>query len=149
MNKENSFQELIDNDKVLIQTGLTTGQMIDVLKVGDRAKTETTDSPIWVEKILYGAIIVIENATNEESVERALQINPAVLENSWTVYRKFISFYDAMKAHEEEKKTITYHQSKDLTYTFKHELETGQFKDLSNDNLCLYELIEGNWTIDD
>ncbi|MNG16971.1 hypothetical protein D3C84_1009250 [compost metagenome] len=45
-------------------------------------------------------------------------------------------------------KTVTYHHRDELEYYFENNLEVGQFDGLSNDNICLHELIEGKWSIE-
>lgn len=152
MKNQEELQKLMDEDKVTIVTGLSTGQMIEQLRVGDEAEYKYSDKMVdyhlIVQKLASGAIVVVKNGDHKAYIGQELVLNAKVMSYTWTLYSKYVSFYEAMKAHEQEKKTITYHQSDELKYTFVHELVTGQFEGLSNDNLCLYELIEGKWTID-
>jgi hypothetical protein len=147
------LKELWNHNKVFIQTGLSTGQMIDQLKVGDEAVYQQSDKQnellLVVSKKPSGAIVIAKNGEHREYIGQELILNARVMSYAWTIYRPIVSFYDAMKSHEKEKKTITYHHDEEQKYTFKHELTTDQFNGLYHDSLCLYELIEGKWTIDD
>lgn len=131
---------------------LRTGQMIDQLRIGEEAEYKhedrISDFHLVVQKTISGSIIVIKNGKDKEYVGKELPLNAKVMSYKWTITPKYVTWEKAMKAHKEEKKTIVYHQDDELKYEFKHSLDTGQFEKLSNDNICLHELLRGNWTIE-
>ncbi|WP_299831794.1 hypothetical protein [uncultured Metabacillus sp.] len=134
---------------------LTTGQMIDRLKVGDIAETEARKSDAFISGEYVNYVTITDEGLisfcDETGNHRPFLLFSLSDENRklmWRIIPKYVRFHEAMSAHEFGK-TVTYHHDKELTYTFKKELETGQFDQLANDSICLHELIEGAWTIED
>lgn len=121
---------------------LTIGEVISKINIGDIAEPDDGNRYEIITKKKDGAIVW------KDDMDKCVHLNHAVIKTKWRIIPNFVSYKEAMKAHQEEKKTIIYHHDNELKYTFKHELVTGQFDQLSNDNICLYELLEGKWTIE-
>lgn len=122
---------------------LTTGQMIDKLNIGDVAEfTDCTGVEFKKQKVTRN-----QNGLIWKDTGNTLEMSNFISKVKWRIIPHYVSYEIAMKAHKEEKKTIVFHYDDELEYEFKHELETGQFDRLASDNLCLYELLEGKWSI--
>ncbi|WP_163526646.1 hypothetical protein [Halobacillus ihumii] len=125
---------------------LTTGQIIDRLKIGQIAESESGDLVEWAPQT--GDLRFAPSGDKFRKNEHSRRMNKVYLNERWRIQPKYVSFGEAMIAHS-KKKTVTYHHNDELRYRFEHSLDTGQFKELSSDNLCLHELIEGKWTIEE
>ncbi len=126
---------------------LTTGQMIDTLKVGETAVGDVSElgKVIQVIKRESGCIKLYEDGFGE----RTLMLDGGVVDSvKWRIEPNYVSFYEAMKAYEDDKKSITYHHDSDLKYAFKYENATDQFKKIYFDSISLPEMVTGKWTIE-
>lgn len=122
---------------------LTTGQMIDNLNIGDEAEfTDCAGAEFKKQKVIRN-----ENGIFWKETGNVFEVSDFISKVKWRIIPHYVSYEVAMKAHKEEKKTIVYHYDGELKYEFRHELETGQFDKLASDNLCLYELLEGKWSV--
>jgi hypothetical protein len=131
---------------------LTTGQMIDKLRLGEVAVNQEGYKVKYGENGLNLLFFLPHEEPSEPNImgdaDKFIIHALWVKKDKWHITPKFVSFEEAMEAHKEEKKTVVYHHDDELKYEFKHELETGQFDKVSDDNICLYELLEGKWTIE-
>ncbi|CDQ41924.1 hypothetical protein [Virgibacillus salexigens] len=121
---------------------LSLGEMIDCLKSNDYAEDEEKEWVVrWVDEKLVFTFL------NNKGGRQTLYLND--LKKKWRVIRTYVTYEEAFKAHMQQKKTITYHHNGNLKYTFKHELEPGQFKEIYYDSINLHEMLSKKWTIDD
>lgn len=101
---------------------LTTGQMIDQLRVGQIA-VDKLGNEIFMEK------------------DNSLRTLPNL---------EIVTMTDfAMKAYKENKKTITYHHESDSKYIFVYENTPNQFEKIYYDSISLPEMLKGKWTIEE
>ncbi|MNG02314.1 hypothetical protein D3C84_853400 [compost metagenome] len=116
---------------------LTTGQMIDCLSVGEVA--ETDDKTMRVMKSRSGHIEDLADG-------KFVFLNNAIIKSKWRILPKYVSFYEAMSAHECGK-NVTYHEENGDYYKFEYN-DKQSFYYMSNYDVTLLKLIEGKWTID-
>ncbi|GAQ18014.1 hypothetical protein OPHB3_1953 [Oceanobacillus picturae] len=134
---------------------LTTGAMIDRLKVGGTAELsekhqiskEHGKSYKKVTKAADGDIVWISD-TGVVDLGRPLVLFGHTVNWKWRIIPNYVSFKEATKTHKEDKKTVTYHHDEELKYTFEYETDPEQFEQLYYDSISLHELIEGKWTIE-
>lgn len=125
---------------------MTTGEMIDQLRVGDVATNDSGEVVAYDET----GILVTWNACETTACLR--EAKPFEItelgtgKDLWTVEPKFVSFKEAQEAFVEEGKSIIFHQHPELQYKFVPG-EADHFQQLANDSLELKELIKGDWII--
>lgn len=120
--------------------GLTTGEMLDRLSIGDVATNQDNVTVFYNEK---GDLQT--SRSNIETVERYEFSLKDVAKDKWDITHSFVTFQEAMQAFEDNK-TVIFHLHEDSLYTFNPQ-DGGRFQDLSNDNIELRELIAGRWII--
>ncbi|MCT1575682.1 hypothetical protein M3E13_15560 [Oceanobacillus kimchii] len=118
---------------------LTTGQMIDQLRVGQIA-VDKLGNEIFMEK---------DNSLRTLPNLEIVTLTDFTVLSKWRILPmpNYVSFEDAMKAYKENKKTITYHHDSDTIYTFVYENTPNQFERIYYDSISLPELLKGKWTI--
>ncbi|KNE22464.1 hypothetical protein [Virgibacillus pantothenticus] len=133
---------------------LTTGEMIDQLKVGEIAELEEGKGIPKKYGLSYSHVCKtkegdIKWCKKDRSLPSSspIEIYGHVITWKWRILPNYVTFYEAMKAHQ-ERKTVTYHHDEDLKYTFVCESEPYQFESLYYDSINLHELIDGKWTIE-
>lgn len=128
----------------------TTQEMITLLQTGDKAEhrceDKTKDYHVIVEKKKDGSIRILKNGDSKEYIGEPLPLTAKVMAHTWCIHRNYVDFYKAMEEHNKGK-TVIYHHDKETQYEFRNEMDPGQFTALHYDSICLYELIQGKWTI--
>ncbi len=121
---------------------LTTGQMIDRLKKGETAEGNTH----WeVKKTADGGGF---DAIVELNSGDQVFLSESFMKEKWRIIPNYVSFEEAMKAHK-EKKTVVYYHDEELQYRFEHSLEPNQFQAVYHDSICLHEMINGKWIVEE
>lgn len=123
---------------------LTTGQVIDRLRIGEEAFNQDGYGIKYGHK---GDLLYFEKGKEPNSEDKFAAYYPFVRNDKWRINYLFVSFDEAQKAHAEEGKTIIYWHSEEQKYRFVYG-EYGQFKQLADDGIELHELVEGEWTIE-
>jgi hypothetical protein len=118
---------------------LTTGQVIDRLKVGEKAET-VEFPPICInmknDYVTYnGSCFVWSNGDQ-------LMINDLTKYIKWNILPNYVSFEEAMKAVREGKAVYLHAKDGEVVARLKKEFF------LSFGNWQLGEFLEGNWTIE-
>ncbi len=123
---------------------LTTGQMIDALKVGEIAQAETCGKPFVTLNKNGGVSYCNSNGECKRDTELILfsQWRTA----KWRILPNYVSFEEAIKAYQEGK-TITcdykgVHNGK--LYTEKLAKNIPE----SEEDLSMYMIVNGKWTIE-
>lgn len=122
---------------------LTTGQMIDKLKVGEIAVGEVSElgTVIQVIKRESGGIKLLEDGFGE----RTLMLDGGVVDSvKWRIQPNYVSFEEAMKALEQGKRIrwISIDGADSIRF------HPGEYDDEDAiDDLTLKDLIEGSWEI--
>jgi hypothetical protein len=127
---------------------LTTGQMIDQIKVGQKAKVVSSFMKNWIaekiydEKHLCERIVWITNLENRPTHERDLRLNSNVLESKWSILPQYVTFEEAMKALKEGK-SAWFHLKEN------ERLSVNKGGCMSWFDRCTWEeLLEGKWSIE-
>ncbi len=111
---------------------LTTGEMLDTIKVGDWAVSDGMGGYIKVTKNSNGEIV--------HDCGGNLSIGAGVVDKLWTILPKYISFYEAMAAVNEGK-TVVYHRDNGSKAYFN------RFGKGHVGRTSFGELANGNWSI--
>lgn len=107
---------------------LTTGQMIDKLKVGEIAEGNTH----WeVKRMFNGQIVELNTGTT-------FKIDEGFLNEKWTIHPKYVSFEVAKEAYNEGKVVISHLD--DIEFE-KNELKDDAW------HLKARRIFEGKWSI--
>jgi len=116
---------------------LTTGEMIDTLKVGEVAETY---GGFKVMKHNGGSITWIHDGDDPHNY---LKINMVALDFKWRILPYYVSFNAAMKALKEGKPVALHRYSMPEKTIFRHwyKLET-------RNDLTFSDLFNGDWTIE-
>ena len=117
---------------------LTTGQMIDQLKIGEVAESKN-------QRAYYdNCQLIVENKLTGEKKPFTIWIGDK--SPKWRILPYYVSFEEAYKAGKQGK-TINFHADNGVVHTIEH------FDDSLDENrlssYSLRELIEGNWSIED
>jgi hypothetical protein len=120
---------------------LTTGQMIDRLKVGEVAKNQSYEG--CIKRTEAGLI----ECNDEHEPVKPLKIDNEILESMWIILPKYVSFEEAMKALKEGKK-VYFHRNGEVIH-FHNKPKFRSVATLENSDLTLQDLIEGKWTIEE
>ncbi|WP_313429608.1 hypothetical protein [Siminovitchia terrae] len=124
---------------------LTTGQMVDRLQVGEVA--ESDDGKLTAKWNEYDKIVF--NNTSNGGGRNSLHLYD--LGRRWRILPKFVSFDDAMKAHEAGK-VVFYHGHIDVVELWDKLLPDQKHIRVSSTDLGDYSLLgmwKGKWTIED
>lgn len=122
---------------------LTTGQMIDKLKVGEKAEGKKHD---WIVERTESGL------TFRDKFGRILShygdngyvvLNQTVFSNKWRILPKYVTFEEAMKALKEGKE-VNFIANNNYTYKIVPNMH---FKALENDHIHWKDLLEGRWII--
>ncbi|WP_141554326.1 hypothetical protein [Virgibacillus ndiopensis] len=119
---------------------LTTGQMIDKLKVGEVAKRKNSDLHI---KKVTSSIHKFCTEDGDVSGFREVTLDGMIVGHKWTILPNYVSFEDAMKALKEGKKVKVIYPNGEHDHIYGKQsgvLLTGTIWD---------ELFEGKWTVED
>jgi hypothetical protein len=112
---------------------LTTGQMLDVLRVGEIAEGSTH----WEVRKLDDGSVVELNSGNQ------FKLDIGFLNESWRIIPKYVSFEDAMKALEAGKKVSFYDHQWQTTFDKYDYLENKQLG-----GYAFKDLFQGTWVIE-
>lgn len=119
---------------------LTTGQMIDALKVGEIAETnEQADFVYRVKKAESGSIMYLDD---KGELSRFLVIRDSIAKLKWRILPKYVSFEEAMKALKEGK-FVHFHKNINTTLSMIKWDSMNWFSD------CMWEeLLDGTFYIE-
>ena len=113
---------------------LTTGAMIDRLKIGEIAKTDTDDRAYW-----DGTGTLTLKSTNGNRYD----FLPIELKKvKWRILPKYVSFEEAMEALKKGKKVELHRNAFPEITVFRHWYKLENRQDLS-----FSDLFNGKWTI--
>lgn len=118
---------------------LTTGQMIDKLKVGEIAESKSL-------QVIKGECGTIYIHNEHGKTNYVLTIFDHVTNEKWRIRPNYVSFEEAIKAYKEGKEIVFHKNGK--TYHF---LKNGCnfFLALGKDCVSLIEMLSDYWTIED
>ena len=116
---------------------ITTGEMIDRLKVGEVAETY---GGFKVMKHKGGSITWIYDGHDPHNY---LKINMVALDFKWRILPKYVSFDEAIKFLKEDK-TLIYHINNSYCIEVNNYTNLGIFED---SGVTFKEMILGNWTV--
>lgn len=123
---------------------LTTGQMIDRLKVGEVAVCSLDVNDLAVKKTHDGRIVHTESSKGH--LVLSFDTN-----NKWRILPKYVSFKEAMKAVEEGKKAYWHYE--DAKFFISKATMFDTIVDVCDDSglsiPTIKEFFEGEWTIED
>jgi hypothetical protein len=133
---------------------LTTGEMIDRLKVGEVAEAVSGMVKGWkVEKLPadenFGERIVWRDVLGVD--RNVIQLNENVINAKWRILPKYVSFEEAMKAYAEGKNIVFYPASNEecnpvrLPQCYRNYV----LEDLRLGEFSLLELVNGKWSIEE
>lgn len=120
---------------------LTTGQLIDTMKIGDIAEAV----------VACEELTVIRTEEGLKCLDDWGKFSPFILDDDrlsykWRILPKFVTFEKAYEAGRQGK-VINFHAKDGVIHRIEH------FDDSLDENglsfYCLRELIEGNWSIED
>lgn len=131
------------NNLKTTNTWYTLGQIIDNAEVGDQFECENNKYQLEIDN--RKCVMV----SNKNGLYDMLYVNSIFREIKWKMKEKYVSCEEALKAHKESNKTIVFHQDEELKYRFEHSMDPGQFEQLANDSICLHEMLNGKWTIEE
>jgi hypothetical protein len=123
---------------------LTTGQMIDQLKVGEEAETHPDDIYVRVKRFedgIYRMYVVGGESTGiVEGDEGALRLNDMYIKLRWRILPRYVSIEEAIKAYRNGKTVVLHLGDKKFRYSKSF---------VDEDNFGLHTFIHGKWTIED
>ncbi|MBT2601401.1 MULTISPECIES: hypothetical protein [unclassified Oceanobacillus] len=124
---------------------LTTGQMIDQLKVGEVARNDNDSNTIFVKRAETGGIYkCFKDGTTRES---AFLVS-AFVDSKWRILPNYVSFEDAMKALKDGK-TVELHIDGKDDLVVQDYLDPDPIREFCVSNCTFKELLEGKWTIEE
>lgn len=127
---------------------LTTGQMIDRLRVGEVAIGYIHDYETYVKKLKTGNIAhVEENGEVIKGPMRYLTLSSGFGKIRWKIKPSYVSFEEAMKALKTGK-TIKYHIIDGRVRTIRPIEATSRLENTEIAGWALIHLIDGKWTIE-
>jgi hypothetical protein len=123
---------------------LTTGEMIDRLKVGEVAESKSMS---WRGVIVNSKRVIKDNGVIRfEDSDEILSLNAQIMDSQWRILPKYVSFEKAYEAGKQGK-VVNFHYKDGMIHRIEH------FDDSLDENglscYCLRELIEGDWSIED
>lgn len=122
---------------------LTTGQMIDRLKVGEEAETHPDDIYVRVKRFedgIYRMYVVGGESTGiVEGDEGALRLYDVYINLRWRILPRYVSFEEAIKAYRDGKTIVLHLADKKYKYS----------KSLVEEPFILRIFVNGYWTIED
>lgn len=116
---------------------LTTGQMIDQLKVGERAECKAWET--WVTRTNSG----FWESDSMGCLKNRLKIDNEVLETTWRIIPQYVSFEEAMKALQEGKIVNVFMDGKKYRFKAENPYILEELGGYSFKNL-----FEAKWTVD-
>lgn len=127
---------------------LTTGQMIDTLKVGEVAESDNRAYKAYWRDATEGnkltVIDVSENTLND-------WLDKSLIENDykWRILPKYVGFEEAMRAYEKGYDLI-FHDGDGKTFSLSnHEVNMVRIEKTPIGVFSLKSLYKGKWTIED
>ena len=129
---------------------LTTGQMIDQLKVGEIAESsrvESLDNFVYrVKKSKSGSIMTL--APDMKMTGHLIPMQGDIIDLKWRILPKFVTFEEAMQAGKEGK-TVFYHTQGEKFEIAPKQLSEFRLSALSVHRHSLLELFEGKWSVEE
>lgn len=126
---------------------LKTGEMLDKLGLRDTAINEKGWHVGYDDK---GNLLTWDEGEDKPDVSDGNAFSIVyhwMKESLWEIRPHYVSFEEAMTAHYEEKKTISFFQKDDLVYRFEYG-EYGQFQGFANDGYSLKDVAKEQWVIE-
>jgi hypothetical protein len=122
---------------------LTTGEMIDRLKVGEVAEgVDSLGKEYCVTKTEYGMSFCSSTGDTRGYLEFTLNKN--ILGARWRIFPKYVSFEEAKEAFKQGK-TICCHLEKEVCRYSPDSVDIYSQADAPS----WYEILEGKWTIEE
>jgi hypothetical protein len=132
---------------------LTTGQMIDRLKVGEVAESKSMS---WRGVIVNSKRVIKDNGVIRfEDSDEILSLNAQIMDSQWSILPKYVSFEEAKVAYENGKiiglhndnsERVTYFKKVNNEHLYSFNKENWSFSFVS---LTWREILEGKWTIEE
>lgn len=123
---------------------LTTGQMIDRLKIGEKADGVYGVYNYVVTKLKSGKIVFLDE---DEATIIDTHLDDKVLSATWTIRHRFVTFEEAIKALREGKTVSLYMKDKKQTFSLVECI--AESLELDENYLITWEdLFEGDWIIE-
>ncbi|WJQ02882.1 hypothetical protein QT236_14485 [Geobacillus stearothermophilus] len=127
---------------------LTTGEMIDRLKVGEVAEgVDSLGKEYCVTKTEYGMSFCSSTGDTRGYLEFTLNKN--ILGARWRILYRFVSFEEAMKALKEGKSVAFHAENANRPITFDESYPLTGFYDDHDLFIDFSDLLEGKWTIEE
>jgi hypothetical protein len=127
---------------------LTTGEMIDRLKVGEEAETHPDDVYVRVKRFengIYRMYVVGGESTGiVEGDEGPLRLNDMYINLRWRILPRYVSFEEAMKALADGKKVSVLIEGNKIPLV----IEKDSFVRFFSGRKWI-DLINGKWTIEE
>lgn len=126
---------------------ITTGQLVDKLKVGETAQCVSSSIEDW-----YGSHVTAKqhswNWTLKNGESEEFYLSEAVKECTWRILPKFVHYLDAAKALKDGH-TVRCYPEEDENYIEFNEADTVESVGYSWNLITWGELLGGKWTIED
>jgi hypothetical protein len=127
---------------------LTTGEMIDRLKVGEVAIPDQKEY-LAVKRTKDGFIWVDRNTYEQSKIHRDyFKINCYTVELKWRIIPRYVSFEEAMKALKLGKK-VRFHVREGKSIPFTSQCYLENIYSVHGCSLSWECLLEGKWTIEE
>lgn len=123
---------------------LTTGQMIDRLKVGEVAEGKNNGWKVKYNRKLD--LIIVENVEDVEG-DRFLTNAVWVESDKWRIFPKYVSFEEAVQAVRDGKTPYLHVDGKKIAFFQKTNFQS--INTAWNLYLTLGDLLNGEWTIEE
>lgn len=128
---------------------LTTGQMIDQLKVGEVAENDS-ENKAYVTRKEHGYFMqtTLKNLEEGKGIPFVLLV-PSIIKCKWRILPKYVTFEEAMKAIREDENKLVYLHVND---NFSIEINSRTFLEITfagSIDLTFSDLVCGNWTIEE
>lgn len=125
---------------------ITTGQLIDTLKVGEVAEVDkkTTPYSVFIECYVVKTNDSISWCEGKDGTKigSPLALGGGALEYKWRILPQYVTFEEAMKALREDKKVKVIYPNGEHDYIYsKH-------RNIDSLDATWNEFLEGKWTIE-
>ena len=126
---------------------LSTGEMIDSLRVGEKA--EVAKYPPYVLNFREDAYVINDGSRFLWDDGDQFMINSSTKNIKWRIIPQFVSFQEAMKEIRKGKTAFLHNDRlSDEPIPFDDEDATFELKHHKISNYSLKELINGNWSVE-
>jgi hypothetical protein len=140
-NEDMTMETIQELEHLKPKEWLTTGQMIDRLKVGEIAESKAWET--WVIRVEHA---ICECDEKGKPISR-LKVDNQILDTTWRILPKFVIFEEATQAYKNGKTITCYYPSvidlKECSQSFSLDV-TNHAGDLS-----FHMIVNGKWSIDE